>query len=57
MVKMCAGRVSLIRSMMEASVVDFPDPVGPVTRTKPRGWRATISAAHGKTQFFKSWNA
>ena len=34
-VMMWQGRVSLIRSMSAASVVDFPHPDGPVTRTSP----------------------
>ena len=37
MVMMCSLRVSLISSIMAASVVDLPEPVGPVTSTKPRG--------------------
>ena len=37
MVRMWRARVSLMRAMMEASVVDFPDPVGPVIRTRPAG--------------------
>ena len=32
-----SSRVSLTMFSSEASVVDFPDPVGPVTRTSPRG--------------------
>ena len=35
MVRMCSARVSLIRSMIAASVDDLPEPVGPVTRTMP----------------------
>ena len=38
MVMMCSLRVSLIRSIIAASVVDLPEPVGPVTSTKPRGF-------------------
>jgi hypothetical protein len=34
---MWSWRVRLISSMIAASVVDFPEPVGPVTRTSPRG--------------------
>ncbi len=37
MVRMWQARVSLIRSMMEARVVDFPEPVGPVTRHEATG--------------------
>jgi len=36
-VMMWQARVSLISLMSEASVVDLPEPVGPVTRNKPRG--------------------
>ena len=42
MVRMCSARVSLIRSMIAASVVDLPDPVGPVTSTMPL-FRAAVS--------------
>ena len=35
---MCSCRASLILSIIEASVVDLPEPVGPVTSTKPRGF-------------------
>ena len=31
------GPLRLISSMSAASVVDLPEPVGPVTRTSPRG--------------------
>jgi len=37
-VMMCSSRLSLISSIMEASVVDLPEPVGPVTITNPRGF-------------------
>ncbi len=40
---MCSLRVSLISSIIAASDVDLPEPVGPVTSTKPRGF------------FTKSW--
>ena len=33
------GALSLIESIIVASVVDLPEPVGPVTRTRPRGCR------------------
>ena len=36
-VMMCSVRVRLISSIIEASVVDLPEPVGPVTSTRPRG--------------------
>ena len=35
MVRMCSARLSLIKSMIAASVDDLPDPVGPVTSTMP----------------------
>src|SRR2546421_665712 len=41
MVTMCSCRSVLILSMIEASVVDLPEPVGPVTRTRPRGFFAS----------------
>ena len=34
---MCSSRSVLILSSMAASVVDLPEPVGPVTSTSPRG--------------------
>jgi hypothetical protein len=37
-VRMCTGRVSLIRSIIAASVVLLPEPVGPTTRTRPYGF-------------------
>ena len=36
-VMMCSSRVLLISSIIAASDVDLPEPVGPVTSTKPRG--------------------
>ena len=41
---MCRLRVSLMRSMIAASVVDLPEPVGPVTSTRPL--RSVRDAAH-----------
>ncbi len=37
-VMMCSCRSVLILSMIDASVVDLPEPVGPVTRMRPRGF-------------------
>ena len=34
---MWTGRVALMWSIIAASVVDLPEPVGPVTSTRPRG--------------------
>ena len=48
MVRMCSWRVSLIRSSMAASVVDLPEPVGPVTSTKPRGFFVKSSSPGGR---------
>ncbi len=40
-------RVRLASSMMAASVVDLPEPVGPVTRTSPRGSWASLDSTGG----------
>ena len=42
---MCACRSRLTMSTIEASVVDLPEPVGPVTTTNPRGYRARSATA------------
>ena len=47
-VMMCSARVSLIKSMSAASVVDLPEPVGPVTSTSPRGRFANSATAGGR---------
>ena len=39
--------LALIRSTIDASEVDLPEPVGPVTRTKPRGLRVNSSSTAG----------
>ena len=36
-VTMCSGSFSAIAEIIAARVVDLPDPVGPVTRTRPSG--------------------
>ena len=46
-VRMCSWRVSLIRSIIAASEVDLPEPVGPVTSTKPRGFFVNSSSTGG----------
>jgi hypothetical protein len=46
-VTMWQGRVALIRSIIADSVVVFPEPVGPVTRTSPRGRSARSSTING----------
>jgi hypothetical protein len=47
-VTMWTGRVSTIDWMIAASVVDLPEPVGPVTRTRPAGIRAKVSTISGR---------
>ena len=42
MVRMCSWRSVLILSIIAASVVDLPLPVGPVTSTRPRGRSASV---------------
>ena len=44
---MWPARSRLMRSMIDASVVDFPDPVGPVTSTKPLASRAKSATDAG----------
>ncbi len=44
---MCSSREELITSMSEASVVDLPEPVGPVTSTRPRGLSANVATTLG----------
>ena len=39
-VMMCTGRAWQMRSITEASVVDLPEPVSPVTSTMP--WRMSM---------------
>jgi hypothetical protein len=46
-VTMCFGCSRLILSSMVASVVDLPEPVGPVTRTRPRGLLHSPSTMFG----------
>ena len=48
MVIMCSSRSLLILSSMAASVVDFPEPVGPVTSTRPRGLSQSPLTTVGK---------
>ena len=42
MVTMCPARVRLAMSTRAATVVDLPEPVGPVIRTSPRGRPANV---------------
>ena len=52
-VMMCFFWVALTRSIMAASVVDFPDPVGPVTSTRPFSRSARVCMTSGRPS---SWN-
>ncbi len=47
-VRMCSSRSALIKSIIEARVVDLPEPVGPVSSTKPRGLRVNSSSTSGR---------
>ena len=47
MVMMWPRRSLLILSTRAANVVDFPDPVGPVTSTKPLGRSAKSATTAG----------
>ena len=51
MVRMWSSRVSLISLMIDASVVDLPEPVGPVTSTMPRGFLAKPRTTGGRPSF------
>ena len=47
---MWACRSRFTMSTMAASVVDFPEPVGPVTTTNPRGYRARSATTLGSSR-------
>ena len=47
-VTMWTGRFSMIERMMPASDVDFPEPVGPVIRTRPLGRCTKLSSTSGR---------
>ncbi len=47
---MCSSRSALILSSIAASVVDLPDPVGPVTSTRPRGLSHMPLTTSGQAQ-------
>ena len=49
-VRMCSWRSSLIMSIIAASVVDLPEPVGPVTSTNPRGFLANSCSTGGSAR-------
>ena len=46
--------MALMRAMIDASVVDFPEPVGPVRRTSPRGSLASHSAIGGRPELVET---
>ena len=45
---MCTPRSRLITSSIDASVVDLPEPVGPVTRMSPRGLKRSSFTVSGR---------
>jgi len=47
-VMMCPFSSLLILSIIAARVVLFPEPVGPVTRTNPRGFSASFATTDGR---------
>ena len=47
-VTMWTSRFALMWSIIPASVVVLPDPVGPVTSTRPRGSMASAASASGR---------
>ncbi len=52
MVRMCNGFVALMRSIIAASVVLFPEPVGPTTSTRPYGrFSRSVAAVRGAELF------
>ncbi len=48
MVRMCSGRLRLIQPIIAASVVDLPEPVGPVISTSPWGRCSSGAVASGR---------
>src|SRR5271163_1087102 len=53
MVRMWSWRSVLILSIIDASVVDLPDPVGPVTSTSPRGLSHILLTTAGRPNWWK----
>ena len=53
MVRMWSCLSVLILSIMAASVVDLPDPVGPVTSTSPRGLSQSLLTTGGSPSWLK----
>ena len=52
-VRMWSWRSLLILSIIAASVVDLPEPVGPVTSTRPRGRSASVASTGGRPSSWK----
>ncbi len=52
-VRMWSFLVLLASSMMAARVVDLPDPVGPVTRTRPLWSRESFRTDRGQSQLLR----
>ena len=52
--RMWTALVRLTMSSSEASVVDLPEPVGPVTSTMPRGRSASVFTTGGRPRVSKS---
>ena len=50
---MWSARVRLISSIIAASVVDLPEPVGPVTSTRPRGFSASSCSDVGQAELLE----
>ena len=50
---MWSVRVRLISSISDASVVDLPEPVGPVTRTRPRGFVGELVQARRQAELLE----
>ncbi len=50
---MCSWRSELILSSIAASVVDLPEPVGPVTSTSPRGLSQIPAITGGRPRSLK----
>jgi hypothetical protein len=53
-VMMCSVRWLLMKSIMAARVVDFPEPVAPVTSTRPRGSMAIFLITGGRLSSSRS---
>ena len=56
MVIMCSSRSLLILSSMAASVVDFPEPVGPVTSNQPTWLVASALHHSGQAQRIETFD-